>query len=150
MPRDLMEALDEEAEGWPASWNPEPGDNLVGTIRRYSTGPSAYGPVRTVIIERDNKERVSLWLSSTVLLDLFKRDKPKVGERIGVRYLGKHPEKKYRRWALVVDRDGSEPDFAPLGGEQGGSPPDPGEDTADPFENQGLPAWALGREGRRR
>jgi hypothetical protein len=59
---------------------------------------------------------VSLWLSTTVLLDQFKRLRPRIGERIGLKYLGVHPDRGYHRYKLLVDRE--EPlDFTPLGGE---------------------------------
>lgn len=85
-----------------------------------------YGPCRTCIVEKDDGSRVSLWLNSTVLLGQFEREKPKVGERVGIRFLGKHPDKGYKRFTLIVDRaEPEEPDFSPLGGER---------DTADPFD----------------
>lgn len=115
--RDLLREL-QDWDGWPEAWNPKPGGNLVGTVRRYDVGQSAFGPVHTVIVEREaSGEFVSVWLSSTVLLSLFQQHRPKVGERIGLRYLGKHPEKGYRRYVLLVDRPESVPTFAPLGGE---------------------------------
>ena len=78
------------------------------------TGFTSYGSVRTVIVMQENGERVSLWLSSTVLLGLFFRLKPKPGERIGLKYLGKDPKNHYHRYHLIVDRD---VDLTPLGGE---------------------------------
>ena len=122
MSRDIERELNEWDGNWPACWRPKEGETLVGTIRMYSTGQSVYGPVRTVIVERSNGERVSLWLSSTVLLACFQQQKPKVGERIGLKYLGKHPEKGYRRYRLVVDREEQEPNFSPLGGEADAEP----------------------------
>jgi hypothetical protein len=123
-PRDLERELMEWNGEWPAAWRPREGETLIGRIVRYSTGQSAYGPVHTCIVERADGSRVSLWLSSTVLLSLFQQQRPKVGEQIGLKYCGKHPEKGYRRFHLVVDRPEQEPDFSPLGGERG---------EADPF-----------------
>jgi hypothetical protein len=118
MTRDLDSELDHETGEWPAAWKPKPGDKLVGIIRRYSVGTGMYGPVRTCILELMNGSRVSVWLSSAVLLSLFERERPKIGERIGIKFLGKHQTKAYKLFALVVDRDQAEPDFSPLGGEQ--------------------------------
>lgn len=128
MPRDLERELQERGDGWPAAWNPQPGATLVGTVILYDQGHTQFGPVRTAIIEREEGSRVSLWINSTVLLSLFERDKPKVGERIGLRYLGKHAAKGYRRYHLVVDREPGEITFTPLGGER-----DDPEDESDPF-----------------
>lgn len=133
MARNLEAELAQEGSAWPQSWKPEVGETLVGVILRYSSGPSRYGPVRTAIIEKDDGGKCSLWLSSIVLLDLFKRERPKVGERIGVRYLGKH-EKGYRRWSLVVDRPAAELDFSPLGGEpRQEEPPTRATDRGGPY-----------------
>jgi len=113
--RDLLRELNEWDE-WPPAWKPEPGDILVGKVLHYDKGYTPYGEVRTCIVEQDDGERVSLWLSTTVLLDQFKRLRPRIGERIGLKYLGKHPDLGYHRYRLIVDRD--EPlDFTPLGGE---------------------------------
>lgn len=114
--RDLKREL-LEWEDWPPAWRPEPGDVLVGKVLHYDVGHTAYGPVRTCVVERDDGERVALWLSATVLLAEFAKLKPRVGERIGLKYLGIHPDRGYHRWKLVVDRPNEQPDFRPLGGE---------------------------------
>lgn len=115
MTRDLNKELN-DWEDWPAAWKPQAGGVLVGTVESYDTGFTPYGAVRTVIVMQGDGERVSLWLSSTVLLDLFRRHKPKPGERIGLKYLGKDPKKGYHRYHLIVDRP-VDTDFTPLGGE---------------------------------
>lgn len=114
--RDLWRELKDWTD-WPPAWKPEPGDVLVGTVERYDIGQTQYGPVRTCTIRTDQGERLAIWLSTTVLLDQFRRERPKPGERIGVKYLGKHPEHGYHRYRLIVDRPQQEADFDPLGGE---------------------------------
>lgn len=114
--RDLVRELTEWGDEWPPAWKPKPGDILTGRVLCYDKGVTPYGEVRTCIVEQDDGERVSLWLSTTVLLDQFKRLKPGIGERIGLKYLGKHSDLGYHRYRLVVDRE--EPlSFEPLGGE---------------------------------
>src|SRR5262249_19085667 len=115
--RDLHRELD-TWEGYPPAWRPKPGDILVGYVISYDTGHTPYGEVRTVILaEERSNEHVSLWLNSTVLLDQFQKQKPRSGERISLKYLGKDAEKGYHRYRLVVDRLETEMDFTPLGGE---------------------------------
>jgi hypothetical protein len=115
--KNLRDELD-NWNGWPEAWRPEPGDILVGRIDAYDVGHTNYGPVRTVLLtQEDTGERVSVWLSSTVLLNLFEQHKPKPGERIGLKYLGKDETKGYHRYRLVVDRPDTT-DFTPLGGER--------------------------------
>jgi hypothetical protein len=114
--RDLRKELS-DWEGYPEAWRPEPGEILVGFIVSYDVGHTPYGEVRTVMVaQEDTGRKVSLWLSSTVLLDLFQRHKPQPGERIGLKYLGKDPEKGYHRYRLVVDRP-ELVELTPLGGE---------------------------------
>jgi hypothetical protein len=85
--RDLFQELEDYTGEFPPAWKPEPGDVLVGKVVRYDRGFTVYGEVRTVTIERDNGERVAVWLSSTVLLNEFAKQKPKPGERVGERLL---------------------------------------------------------------
>jgi hypothetical protein len=75
--------------------------------------------VRTVVVTREeNNQKVTLWLTSTVLLNLFQRHKPRPGERIGLKYLGKDQDKGYHRYHLVVDRPVLPEELTPLGGEE--------------------------------
>lgn len=121
--RDLKRELDTWT-GYPPAWRPKVGDVLVAVIDGYDIGHTPYGAVRTCIVtEEATNTKVSLWLSSTVLLDLFNKHKPIPGEKIGLKYLGKDDDKKYHRYRLVVDRP-TVVDFSPLGGEDSeeGSP----------------------------
>jgi hypothetical protein len=116
--RDLQGEL-ESWVGWPPAWKPRVNEVLIGFIESYDVGFTPYGEVRTVILaEEKTGEKRSLWLSSTVLLEQFKRQHPRPGERIGLKYLGQHPDKHYHRYRLVVDRPTEGQDFSPLGGEE--------------------------------
>jgi hypothetical protein len=128
--RDIERKLADWTGEYPEAWIPKEGETLVGTVVEYGTGQSIFGPVRTAIIEKDDGERLSVWLSSTVLLSEFDRAKPRPGERVGLKYGGKHPTKGYKRFRLIVDRGEEElPSFSPLGGEPGDGPT-----SYDPFE----------------
>jgi hypothetical protein len=115
--RDLKQELDTWT-GYPPAWKPKLGDALVGFIDGYDIGHTPFGAVRTCIVtEEASNKKVSLWLSTTVLLDLFQKHKPKPGEKIGLKYLGKDEEKRYHRYRLLIDRPDEIVDFSPLGGE---------------------------------
>jgi hypothetical protein len=114
--RDLKHELDTWT-GYPPAWKPKAGDVLVGFIDGYDIGHTPYGDVRTCLItDEATNEKRSLWLSSTVLLDLFHKHHPTPGERFALKYFGKDSDKGYHRYRLVVDRPGGV-DFSPLGGE---------------------------------
>lgn len=115
--RDLKRELDTWT-GWPPAWKPKPGEVLVGFIESYDVGHTPFGAVRTVMIAQEaTGEVVSVWLSSTVLLDQFQKQKPKPGERVGLKYLGRDEAKGYHRYRLLVDRPDEALEFSPLGGE---------------------------------
>jgi len=132
--RDLRAELDDWDGAYPDAWRPQAGETLVGVVKNYTTASGQYGEVAVcTIAEEETGECVAVWLSSAVLLSLFKRHKPKVGERIGLKYGGTHPEKGYKLYALVVDRpEEAEPDFdSLLGDSDAPAEPDPFSDTSD-------------------
>jgi hypothetical protein len=50
---------------------------------------------------------VAIWFNAVVLETLFKQEDPQIGDRLGLRFLGKHPEKQYKRFKMVIDRNTS-------------------------------------------
>jgi hypothetical protein len=108
--RNLAQELDRDQE-FPVAWKPREGDQIIGTIERYSTGTSSLtgDPVNICWIQTEDGDRYSIWLNNAVLISKFKDKQPKPGETIGVRYLGKHPTKNYKMFRLVVDREQQHP-----------------------------------------
>ena len=102
---ELFAELEEQREFAP-TWKPEENETLTGVILRYRKAYSVYGNL-VDICEIKTKEgaRFAIWLNSTVLLGKFRETNPKVGEKIAIRYFGKHPEKRYKRYAVAVDRE---------------------------------------------
>lgn len=79
---------------------------LVGEIVRYETGMTEYGEAPIVVVaNEDNGELLSVWLLHQVLLSEFQKLKPKPGERVGIKRLADDPERRYRRYAVRVDRE---------------------------------------------
>ena len=111
--RDLKHELDTLGEDErPPSWPGEVGDVFVGTFIRYERAETRYG-IHFIAVAQEEKtqEPVSVWLSWKVLQEKFRELRPQAGERIGIRRLP-DAEKGYRRFAMLVDRGGSnEPDF---------------------------------------
>jgi hypothetical protein len=108
--RPKIRSLYDILEGWeeaPLAWKPVPGEVLVGTVAAYDTYVGKYGESKVCIL-RDQAEDtlISVYLSPTVLFNEFKKIRPKIGEKVGIRYLGKaEGDDGYHRYKVVVDRE---------------------------------------------
>jgi hypothetical protein len=98
-------------EGWdepPPAWKPVPGEILTGTVRGYDTYCGQFGECPVAFIEEEAEGHLmSVYLSATVLYNEFKKVRPKVGEKVGIRYLGKVEgggRGEYQRFKVMVDR----------------------------------------------
>lgn len=117
--RDLHHELETWSDEPARAWKPEVGDVLVGELVAYRQGQGAYGPAWVAHVrEEGSGELRACWLFHAVLLDEFRRLRPKPGERVGIRRLedGGKVGARYRRFALVVDRpvEAEVPDFEAL------------------------------------
>lgn len=101
----------ERSGPFPPAWEPVEDEILVGIVESYTEGSTPYGPCYVCIIqveERrrdgafDREPRLAVWLGKTVLKNEFQRQRPQVGDRVGIRYLGKHP-KGYRNFSMMVE-----------------------------------------------
>lgn len=119
---DPYQRLEEEADReTPESWVPEQaGEQIAGELVRYERGTTAYGErIIAVLRTRQGRER-SVWLLHAVLRGEFARLRPRPGERLLVRYLGRKKSDngtEYAAYKLVVDRENraTEPDWDALG-----------------------------------
>jgi len=113
MPRDLHRALDvdESARHVPAR-RLQPGEEIVGTIRQRDTVESQFRDelVMRLIVESDDREVGAIYANHTVLARKLRDLDPQPGDRIAIRRLDDHPEKKYANYRVIVDRK----DDAPL------------------------------------
>jgi hypothetical protein len=95
------------------------GPMIVGTFRGLEFGTTAYGQCPVVTLELEDGTERSVWCFHTVLRNEMKRSQPKLGERVGILYLGKiHPEggAEYVGYRVKVDReDGDEIDWSRVG-----------------------------------
>lgn len=107
---ELLRQLD---EGYAPSWIPEkPGDTIVGTLVRASTGFTSFGPAPVIELVTDDGDRFSVWLFYETLKSEMRRMKPAPGERVAVRYLGEAQVKNqtkgrksaYHNYRVAVDR----------------------------------------------
>lgn len=95
----LEEALEQE---YPETFVFDDTNNkLIGVFVRVDTGPSEYGPVPIAVLEDGGKE-YGVWMFHAVLRNQFAQVKPRVGELVGVKYLGKKMGASGRQYANYV------------------------------------------------
>lgn len=139
---DRLKELDEQGE-YPDRWDPEEGEEIRGIVRRYTdVDLEKSGLTRLCVVEKENGDVQTLFLSATVLKSEFWKLRPRIGERIFVRYLGKPKGKDYKKYVVrCLDRPQEEnPDWGDegqiIGGQvQEASRPQPVADPDDPFSD---------------
>jgi len=83
------------------------GDMVVGTVLGFSTVHGDYGPQTVMTIEQEDGDEVAVYVSNLVLKNQLKAADPKVGEKVGVKYLGKLKSaqgREYKNWVVLMDR----------------------------------------------
>ncbi len=111
--RDLRTELENFDGEFPESWILKVGEILVCTFIRYEPGYTSYGPCKIAVVrDEESGEERSVWLLHAVLRREFARQRPKPGDRLGIKRLSDDGDKRYKRYALRVDRKGGDaPDF---------------------------------------
>lgn len=105
-------SLEDRLESGNASaWRPDQGDPdvLLGVVTEISWGTSDYAPYLIVTVRQEDGEEKAIHAFHTVLRRELERQKPNIGERIGVKYLGEQEAKnskygKFIGYRLKVDR----------------------------------------------
>ncbi len=113
---DFREELEAFDGTFPEGWRPKVEDVIVGKVLRYDTGWTKHGECPICLMEDEEAgEPRAVWIFHTVLLDEFRKKRPKVGERIGIKRLP-DAAKGYWRYELRVDREEPDlPDFSRFG-----------------------------------
>jgi hypothetical protein len=89
----IQNPADDSQSEYPRAWKwSEDGNDLAGTYAGMDSASTAYGPCGIVLLDRDNGERVALWLLQTALRSKFADELERrpdddftIGERITVR-----------------------------------------------------------------
>ena len=109
---DFTKGLMEADAEFPESWDPKPGDCIVGIVEGYETNVGRYGSTICKIRSEADHTIKAVWISTVVLANKFQGLRPLKGERVGIKYLGKHPTKSYSQWVVQVERSEDDlPDF---------------------------------------
>jgi hypothetical protein len=104
-------------------WRPEPGDVLIGTVVRITTGTSSYGdngsyPI--IGVQTENGEVVNAHAFHAVLRSELARTRPEVDDTIGIAYDGKPKDRNYEMYRVECDKPStksSTPDWDVLAAE---------------------------------
>jgi hypothetical protein len=106
----LAARLDAQAE----AWRPTPGARLIGTAVDIDSRETEFGTYPVITLREDESgNEVAVHAFHTVLKNAFARRPPRIGERLGVRYLGKSP-KGYEAYRVVFET-AAEPDWNRIG-----------------------------------
>ena len=110
------------SDGAPA-WRPDQTDpdTLIGTVVEISFASSDYEPYPLLVIRQEDGSEKAVHAFHTVLKNELLRQKPNIGERIGIKYLGEQPTKpgsKFKSfigYRVKVDRQAGAFDWNQVG-----------------------------------
>src|SRR5687767_466240 len=93
--RSRMSLEDRLESGLPSAWRPdqEDPDLIIGEVVDIQVGTSDYDPYPLIVIKQDDGEEKAIHGFHTVLKNELLRQKPQIGERIGIKYLGEQATK---------------------------------------------------------
>jgi hypothetical protein len=138
-----MQSIDERLESTAEPWKPEFGDKIVGTVVDVDSRTTEYGTYPIVVLETDAGDEIAVHGFHTVLKNEFAKRPPTLGERIGVKYLGKS-DKGYEAYRVVFAKR-VEPDWRQIRAEaeaEIGNSSDPADDDEEPANgatDDGIP-----------
>jgi hypothetical protein len=84
-------------------WNPELEPMIIGTLVRREERQGKFDLYEVDTVRRDDDEERAIHRTSKVLREDLAP--AKIGDRIGVRYLGRH-EKGYKRFRVAIEAAG--------------------------------------------
>lgn len=97
--------LEDRIDSFPEPWKPDAGDKLVGQVVEIGERASDYGdgsyPIVTVLTEAGKE--FSFHGFHTVAKNELARQRPRVGDRLAVKYFGKDEERGYERYRVIVE-----------------------------------------------
>lgn len=105
-------SIEDRLESVAEAWKPAPGDKLIGQIVDVDSRTTEYGTYPIIVVLTDSGDEIAVHGFHTVLKNELAKRQPNVGERIGVKYLGK--QEKYEGYKLVW-QDVVPPDWNAIG-----------------------------------
>jgi hypothetical protein len=108
-------SLEDRLSRDPEPWRPKPGDRLVGEILSIEQRDGDYEPYPLLSILADDGVEWNFHAFHTVAKRELAKQRPAVGDRIGVRYAGKRDgaNGEYDHYRILVERAEPAPTAAP-------------------------------------
>ncbi len=134
-----MTTLDDRLDSdYADAWRPQVGEKVVGTVTALDVREGTYGEYPIVTLDTGNSE-VAVHCFHEVLANELAKIAPKIGDRVGIKYAGKHPERGYHLYR--VRRDGDDTEFAwnRFSGDEPAAAPAPASDVPSDFAGFGEP-----------
>ena len=97
-----MSILDRLNGPAPEAWRPKPGDTLVGKVVQLDTRTGDFEPYPIVTVAAEDGTERAWHAFHTVGRNELARQRPMIGDRLGVKYLGKSP-KGYEAYRVLVE-----------------------------------------------
>jgi hypothetical protein len=121
-----MSNLAEDLDREPQSWRPEPGDKLIGELVDVDERDGGYGTYPILVIRDDDGAEWSWHVLHAVARGEIGRQQPNIGDRLGVKYVGKvegRDGQEYHSWKVRVDRPAAKVvDLSAYAHDDGGAP----------------------------
>lgn len=106
-----MKSITERLDSFAEAWRPEPGDKLVGVIVDLDERVSQYDedgyPI--LVVETDDGQEFAFHAFHTVARNELAKQRPAVGDRVGVAYHGKKDGRNYESYRIIVERAAADP-----------------------------------------
>jgi hypothetical protein len=89
---------------FPEAWRPEPGEKLVGVVVELGDRDGGFGDYPVVAVLGEDGEEYAVHAFHTVLRNEVAKQRPAVGDRIGIAYHGKDAAKGYEKYRVIVEK----------------------------------------------
>lgn len=104
-----MASLQDRLDRTTVAWKPEEGDSLTGRVIDIEQVENEYGVYPALTVLTDDGQEKTWHAFTTVARSEVAKRRPKVGDSIGVKYLGQPTGKSYKLWRVVVEHVDPEP-----------------------------------------
>jgi hypothetical protein len=114
----LADSLDKD---YADAWRHEVSDKIIGEVVDLSEREGKFGVYPIVTLRQDDGTELAVHAFHDVLANELGRIAPSPGDVIGIRYMGKHPEKGYHQYRVRRAGGSSSVNWAKYGPQSGPS-----------------------------